>query len=93
MENKTAGIVITVISILICGCPGLFMCLLGAGIVAGFGTWTLNEQIGTIPSSYGLPIACVGILFIVIPIAIGFFMLRRKHDHNITPNEPIPPAT
>jgi hypothetical protein len=93
MDKKTTGIVLTVISALLCGCPGLFICVMGAGIVAGAGTWTFNDQIGSIPSTYGLPIACGGILLVIIPIAVGFFMLRRKPDQTGISNEPLPPAS
>jgi hypothetical protein len=93
MDKKTVGIVLTVISVLLCGCPGLFFCLFGVGVLTGIGTWTTNDQVGSIPSNYGLPILCVGALFIIIPFIVGFFLLRKKKEP-LTPStgEPTPPA-
>jgi len=42
MNNKTTGIVATVATVILCGCPGIFLCLFGALTVAGQGTF--NDQ-------------------------------------------------
>jgi hypothetical protein len=44
------------------------------------------------PSSLGYVLLCLSLLFIAVPIAVGFFTLRRK-PAAATPSEPIPPAT
>jgi len=42
---------------------------------------------------WGLGGFCVGIIFIAIPIAVGFFTLREKPDEEIAKaDEPLPPA-
>ena len=30
MDTKTRGIVATIVAVVLCGCPGLFMCFFGA---------------------------------------------------------------
>ena len=80
MDKKTTGIIATVASVLLCGCPGLFLCAFGAASAAGAGTWELGSDVGQIPSGAGFVILCVGLLFAAIPIAVGFFTLRNKKD-------------
>ncbi len=35
MDTKTKGIVATIAAVVLCGCPGLFMCLFGALTAGG----------------------------------------------------------
>ena len=97
MDNKTKGIIATVAAVLLCGCPGLFMCFFGATSV--FASLVPGAEINvggnTDPASattMGFVFLCLSVIFIIIPIAVGFFMLRKKPDANIG-NEPIPPAS
>ncbi len=91
MDKKTTGIIATVATTLLCGCPGLFLCLFGALSTAGLGTFNLNERAGGIPRGVGISILCVGILFVVIPIAVAFFTLRTKKTPEVLPVETPPP--
>ncbi len=49
MNNKNTGIIATVAAALLCGCPGLFLCLFGAITAAGQGTFndaSLSPTVG-----------------------------------------------
>ena len=88
MDAKTKGIVATVASVILCGCPGLFICLFGALTAGGKGTF--NDQ--SLSPTVGFVLLCLSIIFILIPIVVGFFSLRKKPD--ATPNNtPLPPAS
>ena len=90
MDTKTKGIVATIASVILCGCPGLFICLFGALTASGRGTF--NDQ--GLPSTVGFVLICLSLIFIVIPIVVGFFMLRPKSNVVTTSNnEPLPPAS
>jgi uncharacterized membrane protein YidH (DUF202 family) len=94
MDNKTKGIIATVATVLLCGCPGLFICIFGILIAVGAPvTTTLNEQSSTqtFPPTYGFAMLCLSLIFIAIPIVVGFLTLRRKPAAPSN-NEPIPPA-
>jgi hypothetical protein len=54
----------------------------------------LNGVSGTtsLPQAYGVGMLCVALIFILIPIAVGFFTLRTKPTP-ASPREPIPPAS
>ncbi len=92
MDRKTGGIVATVLTALLCGCPGLFCCLLGAVNAATGGTWTgslgVQQYTGEIPTGYGYGMICLGLVFVLIPILVGIFTLRRKPQPMV---EEVPP--
>jgi len=93
MEKRTVGMIVTGIAVLLCGCPGLFSVFFGAvfafaGAMPGA---TINNFDGSSDPmtaiGTGLASCCVGLLFVAIPIAVGFFTLRKKADAPIM-NEP-----
>ena len=88
MDKKTTGIVATVAAVLLCGCPGLCMCLFGAITATGNGTF--NDA--SLSPTVGIGLVCASLIFILIPIVVGFFMLRKKPEAP-TSNEPLPPVS
>lgn len=92
--NRTTAIVLTAASALLCGCPGLFACVFGALVAAGAPiNTTLNgvTDTTTLPASYGVGLLCVALILILIPVAVGFFTLRKKPAAPVL-STPIPPA-
>ena len=97
MEKRTVGIVATVITVLLCGCPGLgALCW---GLVAALAGVMPNSNIDiggshepTTAIVTGLATCCGGIIFIAIPIAVGFFTLRKKAADGIAPVSEQPPS-
>jgi hypothetical protein len=94
MNNKNTGIIATVASVLLCGCPGLFLCIFGAVTATGNMPYTtqLNgvSNSGIVPSSYGFGMLCLSLLLLLIPAAVGFFTLRKKPG--IETVDEVPPA-
>lgn len=98
MDNKTKGIIATVAAALLCGCPGLFMCFFGALSVFVSAVPGANIDIGgssdpAAATGMGIVFLCLSVIFIAIPIAVGFFTLRKKPEAAIITNEPLPPAS
>jgi hypothetical protein len=91
MNNKNTGIIATVAAVVLCGCPGLFMCLFGALTAAGQGTF--NEA--SLSPTVGIALVCVALIFILIPVGVGFFTLRKKPAAvaAASNDEPLPPAS
>lgn len=96
--NKTIAIVVTVLVALCCLCAAIFACTFGGLIVAGQPiSTTINgqttEQI--YPQTYGFALLCLSVLFVLIPVAVGFFTLRKKpaEAEMLPPDEPLPPAS
>ena len=88
MNNKNTGLIATIAAVVLCGCPGLFMCLFGAITATGNGTF--NDQ--ALSPTVGISLVCVALIFILIPVAVGFFTMRKKPEAASTDNEPTPPA-
>ncbi len=88
MNNKNTGIIATVAAVLLCGCPGLFMCLFGAITATGNGSF--NDQ--SLGPGVGIALVCFSFILILIPVGVGFFMLRKKPEAPAN-NEPLPPAS
>ncbi len=99
MEKRTVGIVATVLTILLCGCPGLFALCWGAITVPA--TFMPNAQIDVFGSSdpntammYGIGAFCLGVLAVAIPVVVGILTLRKPKTPPPAqfPSNPIPPA-
>jgi hypothetical protein len=94
--NKNTGIIATVATALLCGCPGLLLCIFGGVAAAGLLPYTttvngVSDQ-GIVPSTYGFVLLCLSLIFIAIPIVVGVVTLRKKPEVPAS-IEPIPPAS
>jgi hypothetical protein len=83
MNNRTIGIIVTVVAALLFGCPGLISLCLGitAAIVGLSGDPDYYFGIDTEPNSTllgGLIFICLSVVLIAIPVVIGFLLVRRK---------------
>ena len=85
MNNKNTGIIATVAAVLLCGCPGLFLCLFGAITATGNGTF--NDT--SLSPSAGFGLVCLALILILIPVGVGFFTLRKKPE----PPQDLPPVS
>lgn len=100
MENRTAAIIATVVTAVLCGCSGLF-CIF-TGVVSAFASSIPGADIDIFGSNdpqaavgAGIGMICLGVVFVIIPILVGVFTLRQKPKPPAlptTPEEPIPPA-
>lgn len=91
MENRTAAVIITILAVLLCGCPGLAALCFGiASLVdyaGGFGILSTDARSYTAIISSGL---CGGVILIIIAVLVSYFVLRQK---KVSPTPPPPPAT
>jgi hypothetical protein len=99
MNNKNTGIIATVATAFLCGCPGLLALCWGA--LAAFVSFVPGANIDIGGSSdpqsalfTGLGALCAGVIFIAIPIVVGVVTLRKK-PAAVAPsdNEPLPPVS
>ena len=85
MKNKNSSMIALIAAVLLCGCPGVFaLCWGGLMAVVSFMPGAdINIGGSSDPQAAllsGLGSLCVGILFIAVPVAVGFFTLRKKPD-------------
>lgn len=97
MDKKTTGIIATVATALLCGCPGLAAVCWGA--LAAGASFIPGADIDIMGSSdpqsaltTGIGALCLGVVFVAIPIVVGFVMLRKKPAEVPAIDEPLPPA-
>ena len=91
MQNRTLAIVITVVTALACGCASIFSCVWGLLIASGTPINVTNNGVTTpqvLSPAIGYTLLCLTILMILVPVAVGFFALRKQPD---AMNE-LPPA-
>ena len=83
MQNRTIGIVATVVTALACGCASLFSCIWGFFIARGTPFDVTSNGITTpqtFPPVIGYVLLCLSFVMILIPVAVGFFTLRKKPE-------------
>jgi len=93
MNNKNTRMIALVAAVLLCGCPGLLALCWGslAAVVSFMPGADINIGGSSEPAaalSSGLGSVCLGILFLAVPVAVGFFALRKQPDAvQDTPND------
>lgn len=94
MQNRTTAIIITIVTAVICGCLALFSFVFGllGALQVPFQT-NVNGVTGSapMPSALGYVLVCLSLLFVAVPVVVGFVTLRRKPEA-APPSEPLPPA-
>ncbi|RJP49346.1 MAG: hypothetical protein C4583_12765 [Anaerolineaceae bacterium] len=95
MDKKTVGIIATVLSALACGCAAIISCAWGVIGVTGTPiniTSGGDQYVDTMSPTVGYVLLCLSVLFVAVPVVVGFVTLRKKRAP-IVDNEPIPPAS
>ena len=96
MDNRTKSLIATGAAVILCGCPGLFLCIFGGLAATGAPVTTTGfsgvSNTGPMSSTSAFVLLCLGVIFILIPIAVGFFTLRKKPGAGITGDPTVPPA-
>lgn len=81
--TRQTGLILTIVSAVLCGCPGLFSCFWG--LIASVVSFMPNADIDIGGSSdpmaalaAGAGAICLGIIFVAIPVALWFFTVKGK---------------
>ena len=95
-DKKQVGLIVTAVTAVLCGCPGL--CILAFGGLMAFGGSMPSEYVETTgnPVAVGIAFLCFGLIMAVIPVGAGIFTyLQSKKDSEVEEIEEIkeiPPA-
>jgi hypothetical protein len=96
MDKRTTGLIATIASVLLCGCPGIFLCIFGGATALGGGTTNLGNTTQPLDPTFGYVFLCLSLVFIAIPIVVGFVTLRKKPGEAapvaVPASQPKPPA-
>ena len=99
MDKRTGGIIATLVTVLLCGCPGLFGLCMGA--MFALISFVPNAEINIFGShepeaalTFGVVAVLISLVFIAIPVIVAIVTLRKKKvSVPVHFNEPIPPAS
>jgi hypothetical protein len=86
MQNRTLGIVATVLTSLFCGCFSIISCVWGVIIARGGPVDVTSNGVTTpqtFPPAIGFGLLCLSVIMILIPVAVGFFTLRKKAETSV----------
>lgn len=98
MQNRTLAIIITVVVALVCVCAAIFAAVWGVLGVTGtpinYSGNGITSGSAPMPAGLGFALLCLAVIFIAVPVVVGFLTLRRKPAPvaPVQPQEPIPPA-
>ena len=91
MQNRTIGIVATVLTSIFCGCFSIMSCVWGVIIARGTPVNVTSNGITT-PQTFsptiGYVLLCLSVFMILVPAAVGFFTLRKKPEVAVTSDTP-----
>lgn len=91
-DKKKLGLIITIVTVLLCGCPGLCTMAFGAMLAMGNSMEDYGWEVTGNPTPVGFAFLCVSVIMIAIPVVAGIytFMQSRKQEEVI--NIEVPPA-
>jgi hypothetical protein len=95
MQNRTAAVIITIVAILLCGCPGLAALCVGlSSFVFQAGNFLIFSSDQNINIFAGFSTLCAGFVMVLITVLVIFFVLRKKKETlPVVPEEPVLPTT
>lgn len=81
--TRQTGLIITLVTAVLCGCPGLFSCLWG--LIASVVSFVPDAEIDIGGSNdpmmalaVGVGAIIIGFILVVVPLAVWFFTVRGK---------------
>ncbi|MEN8241405.1 MAG: hypothetical protein ABFS17_05755 [Chloroflexota bacterium] len=95
-DKKQVGLIVTAVSAVLCGCPGLCILVFGALAVYGGSMPDFTGESPDMAIGGGIMMICLGLILAVIPVGAGIFTyLQSKKEtavEEIVEIEEIPPA-
>ncbi len=81
--SRQTGLILTIVSAVICGCPGFFACFWGmiVAIVSFIPDADINIGGSSDPMAaliVGFGAMCLGLIFMLLPLAVWYFTMRNK---------------
>ena len=88
--NRNTALILTLVTVVLFGCPGLFACLGGAiattvSFIPGAEIDIAGSTDPAAAQALGVGGMCLGLFFIAIPVLVWFFALRRRRGASEEP--------
>ncbi len=92
MDKRTTGIVATVVTVVLCACPGFFaLCF---GLTTAIASQTPGAEIDIFGSNdpqtalgLGVVLLCLGVIAIIVPLVVAYFTLIRNRNRVVAPTD------
>jgi hypothetical protein len=95
-DKKKVGLIVTAVTVLLCGCPGACLLVSGATMTAGGSLPSGNLGSNGNSIVVGITSLCFGLLMILVPIGGGIYtFIQSQKEKEIVEDEEIveiPPA-
>lgn len=92
-DKKRVGLIVTVVTVLLCGCPGLCAITFGAMFsTMGYDLENYGWEVSGNPQAVAIPAICIGVLMVLIPIAVGIYTLVQSRREKALEDVDVPPA-
>ena len=91
MQKRTIGIVATIFTTIFCGCLSIISCVWGVIIAKGTPVDITSSGVTTpqtLPPAIGFGLLCLSVVVILVPVAVGFFTLRKNTEVAVTSDTP-----
>ena len=84
-DKKRIGLIVTLVTVFLCACPGLIAVGLGMVIPASGGT---GSNVGSVLAISSI---CIGVILILIPVAAGIYTWRQSRQSTELGELDVPP--
>ncbi|MGD2026381.1 MAG: hypothetical protein PVI99_01075 [Anaerolineales bacterium] len=92
-DKKRVGLIVTIVTVLLCGCPGLCAIAFGAMVsTMGYDLENWGWDVSGNPQAVAIPAICIGALMVLIPVAAGVYTLVQSRKEKQIEDVEVPPA-
>jgi hypothetical protein len=76
-DKKKVGLIVTIVTVLLCGFPGLCVIVSGAIFSFGSGADSFSTNVDS-PLAVGIPLLCIGLLMLLSPLGAGIYTILQS---------------
>lgn len=91
-DKKRVGLIVTIVTVLLCGCPGLCLMVFGGTMAMGRNLENYGWEVTGNPTPVGFAFLCLSAIMVAIPIAAGIYTLVQSRKQEEIIDIEVPPA-
>ena len=84
-DKKRIGLIVTLVTVFLCACPGLIALVVGGGVAINGGTD------GNVSLVFAVSFICIGVFMVAIPVAAGIYTWRQSRQSVAIEDLEVPP--
>lgn len=92
-DRKKVGLIVTLVTVFLCGCPGLCAIAFGVMVSAtGYNLENYGWDVTGNPQAVAIPAICIGAILVIIPLAAGIYTYVQSRKTTEVSDVEVPPA-